>query len=152
MLSNLYNSVCTIINQVPTSANNSAKKAWVKHIIPNCGYVGGVYDKSKSNMVYRPNTFTVYVKDLQNYRKPSFKSDGYYSLYETSKELYTANVGDLVIPFEVDDKEPTTMQEFNALRTKYQGNGGILTAVLCYCNETADGKPWRINHLELIKE
>ena len=102
-------------------------------------------------MVYKANTFTAYLKDWQNYREPNFSEQGYYSIYQTEKTLYTANVGDLVIFREIDDPAPTTLKEFNDLRTKYANEGGILTTVEAFINYKNDRTPWRTNHIELIK-
>lgn len=150
-LSNLYDKTFTVINQIPTSQTVATKIAWVKHVVNGCDMVSGIYDKSTGNMVYKANTFTAYLKDWQNFREPNFSDDGYYSLYMTEKSLYTANVGDLVVFRAIDDPAPTTMQEFNSLRTKYASEGGILTTVEAFINYQNDKTPWRTNHIELIK-
>ena len=113
--------------------------------------VSGIYDKSTGNMVYKANTFTAYLKDWQNYREPNFSEHGYYSIYQTEKTLYTANVGDLVVFRDIDDPAPATLKEFNDLRTKYANEGGILTTVEAFINYNNDKTPWRTNHIELIK-
>lgn len=151
MLSNLYNKTFTIINQIPTSETVATKIAWVKHSISHCDKVGSIYDKSTGNMVYKVNTFTAYIKDWQNYREPSFSDDGYYSIYQTEKTAYTANVGDLVIFREIDDPAPTTLKEFNDLRSKYATEGGILTSVEAFINYKDGKTPWETNHIELVK-
>ena len=150
-LSNLYDKTFTVINQIPTSQTVATKIAWVKHTISGCDKADGIYDKSTGNMVYKANAFTAYLKNWQNYREPNFSEQGYYSLYRTEKTLYTANVGDLVIFREIDDPAPTTLKEFNDLRTKYANEGGILTTVEALINYHNDRKPWRTNHIELIK-
>ena len=150
-LSNLYDKTFTIINQIPTSQTVATKIEWVKHTIKGCDVVSGIYDKSTGNMVYKANTFTAYLKDWQNYREPNFSDDGYYTVYKRNKALYTANVGDLVIFREIADTTPNTLQEFNALRTKYANEGGILTTVEAFINYHTDKTPWRTNHIELIK-
>lgn len=150
-LSNLYDKTFTVINQIPTSQTVATKIAWVKHTISGCDKADGIYDKSTGNMVYKANTFTAYLKNWQNYREPNFSEQGYYSLYRTEKMLYTANVGDLVIFREINDPAPTTLKEFNALRTKYANEGGILTTVEAFINYHNDKTPWRTNHIELIK-
>lgn len=150
-LSKLYDKTFTIINQIPTSATVSTKIAWVKRTIKGCDKTDGTYDKSTGTMVYKANTFTAYLKDWQNYREPNFSDNGYYSIYGTDETLYTANVGDLIIFREIEDPAPTTANEFNNLRSKYANEGGILTGVEAYINYHADGKPWRTNHIELIK-
>ena len=150
-LSNLFDKTFTVINQIPTSQTVATKIAWVKHTISGCDVVSGIYDKSTGNMVYKANTFSAYLKDWQNYREPNFSEQGYYSIYQTDKALYTANVGDLVIFREIDDPAPTTLKEFNDLRTKYANEGGILTTVEAFINYHNDKTPWRTNHIELIK-
>ena len=73
-------------------------------------------------------------------------------IYDKSeKTLYTANVGDLVIFREIEDPAPTTLKEFNDLRTKYANEGGILTTVEAFINYHNDRTPWRTNHIELIR-
>lgn len=151
MLSNLYDKTFTIINQIPTSVTNATKVAWVKNVLPHCDKVSGIYDKSSGNMFYKSNTFKVYCEDWQNFRSADFSNKGYYSVYQTEKTAYTANIGDLVIFGEIAEEAPTTIQEFNALRTKYQNNGGILTAVEVYINYKNKTIPWATNHIELIK-
>ena len=150
-LSNLFDKTFTVINQIPTSQTVATKIAWTKHTISGCDLVSGIYDKSTGNMVYKANTFTAYLKDWQNYREPNFSDNGYYFIYGTDETLYTATAGDLIIFREIDDPVPTTAQEFNNLRTKYVNEGGILTGAEAYINYRADGKPWRTNHIELIK-
>lgn len=150
-LSNLFDKTFTVINQIPTSQTVATKIAWVKHTIKGCDVASGIYDKSTGNMVYKANTFTAYLMDWQNYREPNFSKQGYYSIYQTEKTLYTANVGDLVIFREIDDTVPTTLKEFNDLRTKYAHEGGILTTVEAFINYHNDKTPWRTNHIELIK-
>ena len=150
-LSNLYDKTFTIINQIPTSQTIATKIAWVKHTVEHCDKSDGIFDKSTGNMVYKANTFTVYLRDWQNYREPNFSESGYYSLYSTEKELYTAAVGDLVIFRGIDDPAPTTIKEFNDLRTKYANEGGILTGVEAFINYHSDLSPWRTNHIELIR-
>ena len=150
-LSNLFDKTFTVINQIPTSTTVATKIAWVKHTISGCDVLSGIYDKSTGNMVYKANTFTAYLKDWQNYREPNFSEQGYYSIYQTEKTLYTANVGDLVVFREIDDPAPTTLKEFNDLRTKYANEGGILTTVEAFINYHNDKTPWRTNHIELIR-
>lgn len=150
-LSSLFDKTFTIINQIPTSTTAATKTEWVKHTISGCDVVSGIYDKSTGNMVYKANTFTAYLMDWQNYREPNFSDDGYYTVYKRNKTLYTANVGDLVIFRDIADTTPNTLQEFNALRTKYANEGGILTTVEAFINYHNDKTPWRTNHIELIK-
>lgn len=151
MLSNLYDKTFTIINQIPMSQTVATKIAWVKHSIPHCDKADSIYDKSTGTMVYKANTFTAYLKEWQNYREPNFSANGYYSIYQTEKDLYTANVGDLVVFREIDDPAPTTLKEFNDLRMKYANEGGILTGAEAFINYETNGKPWETNHIELIR-
>ncbi len=151
MLSNLYDKTFTIINQIPTSQTVATKIAWVKNTVTHCDKVSGVYDKSTGTMEYKANNFTAYVKSWENYREPNFSDNGYYSIYKTGKGLYTANVGDLVVFREIEDPAPTTLKEFNDLRTKYANEGGILTGAEAFINFENNGKPWETNHIELIK-
>lgn len=150
-LSNLTDKTFTIISQIPTSTTVSTKIAWVKRVIKGCDKTDGIYDKSTGTMVYKANSFTAYLSDWQNYREPNFSDNGYYSLYGTDDKLYTATAGDLIIFGEIDDPAPNNAQEFNNLRNKYANNGGILTGAEAFINYRGDGKPWRTNHIELIK-
>ena len=151
MLSNLYDKTFTVINQIPSSKEDPTKKAWKKNVLTDCDAVGGIYDKTSGGIVYKINTFTVYCCCWKNYREPLFGSDGYYTLYEGDEKLYTAAVGDLIIFSAIDDAEPKSIAEFNALRDKYKNNGGIITACEAYINYSPDGMPWNTNHIEIIK-
>lgn len=150
-LSNLFDKTFTIINQIPTSETVSTKIAWKKHIISKCDVAEGIYDKSSGTMVYNANTFTAYLKNWEKFREPNFSENGYYYLYNTDDTLYTASVGDLLILREIQDPEPTSAKEFNALRTKYSNEGGILTGKESFLNYRPNGTPWKTNHIELIK-
>lgn len=151
MLSQLYDKTFTIINQIPTSETIATKIAWVKHTISGCDKADGVYDKSTGNMVYKANTFTAYIKNWESYRDPNFSVNGYYSIYNRNPDLFTATPGDLVIFREIDDPAPTTVKEFNDLRTKYAAEGGAITEAEAYINYRSAGFPWSTNHIELIK-
>lgn len=151
-LSNLHRETFTIINQIPQSASIATKTAWKKHILTKCGKQNGLYDKSSGTMIYRANSWTAYIFDWQGYKQPNWLDGGYYMLSDEEKDNYfTANVGDLLIFGEIPDAAPTTIQEFNALATKYKDNGGIITGNEVYINYKPDGTPWKMNHIELIK-
>ena len=152
MLSNLNGQIFTIINQIPVSQTVATKTAWKKYRLTDCGKRDGLYDKSSGTMMYKANTWTAYIQNWQQYKKPTWLSDGYYALADDQKANYfTANVGDLLIFCDIADSVPTTLQEFNALRDKYKDVGGIITAVEEYINYKPDGTPWETNHIELIK-
>lgn len=151
MLSQLYDKTFTIINQIPTSETIATKIAWVKHTISGCDKSDGLYDKSTGNMVYKANTFTAYIKNWESYRDPNFSGNGYYSIYNRNPDLFTATPGDLVIFRAIDDPAPTTVKEFNDLRTKYAAEGGAITGAEAYINYRSAGVPWSTNHIELIK-
>lgn len=151
-LSNLRNEVFTIISQIPQSATIATKIAWKKYKLKNCGKFNGIYDRSSGTMVYKSNTFTAYINDWKYYMPPNWISGGYYALSDRDKGNYfTINIGDLIVFADIPDDEPTTLQEFNALVTKYKDNGGTITSVQAYINYTADGVPWRTNHIEAVK-
>lgn len=150
-LSPLNNLTFTLINQIPTSDTVATKIAWTKHVMQGCGKSSGIYDKSAGNMLYKANGFTAYLTEWRNYREPNFSKKGYYSVYDTEKELYTANVGDLLIFREIEESAPTSVREFNNLRAKYTSEGGVITGAEAFIEFKANGKPWRTNHIELIK-
>lgn len=153
MLSDLNGGKFTIINQIPKSKDISTKIRWIKHTLMHCDKKDGLYDKSSGQIFYRANTFTAYVYDWQRYKKPLWEGDGYYMLsgIEQSK-YYTANVGDLIIFADIPGPSPVTAQEFNVIREKYKGCGGIITSVEEYINYKPNGEPWSTNHIEIIKE
>ena len=148
MLSNLYDKTFTIINQIPTSETVATKIAWRKNVLNGCDKVGRILDQSSGNMVYKANAFTAYIKDWERYLPPTFS--GYYGSYQTNNG-FTVAVGDLIIFREIEDPAPTSVQEFNALRTKYVNEGGILTGAEADINYKPDGTPWDTNHIEAIK-
>ena len=150
-LSNLFNYVCTIINQIPESQNKQTKIAWKKHVLTDCGKHEGIYDRSNGEVAFKASAFTIYCRDWEMYRPPLFTSDGYYSVHNSNKALYTVNVGDLILFGEIEDAAPTDIAGFNALRDKYKNNGGIVTACEAYINFKPDGTPWSTNHIEIIK-
>lgn len=151
-LTDLFSEAFTIINQVPTSQSNSAIREWKKHVIRQCDKRDGIFDRATGTMAYKANSWTVSCKDWQTYRKPLWVDGGYYALTEYDKDRYwTANVGDLIIFADVDDVAPTTTQEFVALRTKYQNNGGTISSAQDYINYKPNGKAWKTNHIEMVK-
>lgn len=152
MLSNLYNQTYTIINQIPTSAENAKKCAWVKHILKGCDRIGGIYDKTQGVMTLSSETFTVYCKEWQTYKPPAWLDGGYYALTDVEKaEYFTVAKGDLIIFGEVDDPAPADGDGYDALIEKYSLNGGTVNDVQVFVNYKADGTPWQTNHIEIIK-
>lgn len=148
--SNLNGQVFTIINQIPTSQTVTTKIAWKKYRLTDCGKRDGLYDKSSGTMAYRANTWTAYISDWKQYKPPTWLGGGYYALADKS-EYYTANVGDLLIFYDIADNAPTTLQEFTALRDKYKDIGGVITSQEVYIKHKPNGTPWKTNHIELIK-
>ena len=117
-----------------------------------CGKKDGLYDKTSGAMVFKANTWTAFVYDWEQYRKPLWTDGGYYALSDADKGgHFTVNVGDLLIFAEIPDAVPKTLQEFNALRDKYKDSGGIITGSEVYINYKPNGAPWRTNHIEIIK-
>lgn len=152
MMSNLFSETFTIINQIPQSQAVPTKVRWKKHFITKCDRRDGIFDKSTGTMAYKANAWTVWCKDWENYRPPIWTADGYYTLGDDEKDDYfTANVGDLVVFAEIPDVEPTNLQEFQALVTKYKDNGGVISQAQSYINFKPDGTPWATNHIEMIK-
>ncbi|WP_249311795.1 hypothetical protein [Congzhengia minquanensis] len=151
-LSNLNSEVFTIINQIPTSQTVATKSAWVKHTLTMCGKKDGLYDKTSGAMVFKANTWTAFIYNWEQYKKPLWTDGGYYALADEKKGgHFTVNVGDLLIFAEIPDAVPKTLQEFNALRDKYKDNGGIITGSEVYINYKPNGAPWSTNHIEIIK-
>lgn len=152
MLSTLNNEIFTIINQIPQSPTVPTKIKWKKNILRNCDKKEGLFDKTSDTMVYKTNAFTVFTKDWQRYKAPHWLIDGYYALADVDKkDLYTANVGDLIIFADIPDVAPTTTAEFTALTQKYKDIGGIISGVNVCINYKPNGEPWKSNHIELIK-
>lgn len=151
-MSNLFSETFTIINQIPQSQTQANKVKWKKHFIHNCDRRDGIFDRSSGTMAYRANAWTVWCKDWKRYKPPIWTSDGYYALGDDEKDdFFTANVGDLIVFAEIPDVVPTTVQEFQALKTKYNDNGGLITQAQAYINYRPDGTPWATNHIEMIK-
>ena len=152
VLSNLKNETFTIINQIPQSAAVSTKTAWKKVTLRRCSKTGGIYDRTSGTMVYKANTFTAYIYDWEQYKSPDWLNGGYYALADKDKGNYfTVNIGDLIVFADIPDTVPTTLQEFQALVTKYKDNGGTVSSAQAYINYNSDGTPWKTNHIEAIK-
>lgn len=152
MLSILSNETFTIINQIPQAPNIATKSRWKKNVLRNCDKKDGLLDKSSGTMVYKANTFTVFLTEWQNYKAPTWFENGYYSMADVDKNgYYTANVGDLIIFADIPDETPTTTAEFTALTQKYKDIGGLISGVNVYINYKPDGTPWKTNHIELVK-
>lgn len=152
MMSDLFSETFTIINQIPQSQTQANKVKWKKHFIKRCDKRDGIFDKSSGTMAYKANAWTVWCKDWQSYKPPLWVNGGYYALADDEKEdCWTANVGDLVVFAEIPDVEPSSVQEFQALVSKYRDNGGTITQAQNYINYRADGTPWATNHIEMIK-
>lgn len=149
-LSRLKNKMFTIINRIPTSADDPQITAWVKRVIDGCDVQNGLYDKTNGTMIYKSNTWTAWVDDWERYKPPMWVDDGFYALADKTG-FYTANTGDLLIFGAIDDPAPTTTQEFQTLMTKYRDMGGLITGVQAYINYRLDGTPWRTNHIEIVK-
>lgn len=151
-LSNLSCETFTIINRIPKSADTAEIIGYKKHTLLNCGKRDGLYDKTSGQMIYKANTWTAYVHSWQNYKKPLWISGGYYALSDAEKDnFFTVDVGDLLIFADISEAVPNSIAEFNALRDKYKNCGGIVTGCEVYINYKPNGKPWKTNHIELIK-
>lgn len=151
-LSNLYKDIFTIINQIPESQTISTKIAWKKHALAHCGKRDGLYDKSSGQMIYKASTWTAYVYDWQRYKNPLWTSGGYYALSDSEKDnFFTVDAGDLLIFADIPEAAPKSIAEFNALRDKYKTCGGIVTGCEAYINYKPNGKPWKTNHIEVIR-
>lgn len=152
MMSDLFSETFTIINQIPQSSTVATKVKWFKHIIHSCDRRDGIFDRSTSTMAYKANAWTVWCKQWDNYRPPMWVNDGYYALADDEKaDFWTANVGDLIIFAEIEDVEPTSVTEYQALITKYKDYGGTITQAQPYINYKPDGTAWKTNHIEMIK-
>ena len=151
-LTSLRNNTFTLINQIPQSANEPRKIAWIKHTLPDCGKIDGLYDKSNNQMYYKSNTWTAYINCWETYKPPHWINGGYYSLSKADKaNAYTVGIGDLLIFADIPDDVPKTIAEFNALRDKYKDCGGVVTGCEVYVKYKPDGSPWKTNHIEVIK-
>lgn len=152
MLSKLNHETFTIINQIPQSPSVATKTKWKKHTLKNCDKKDGILDKSSGTMIYKANTFTACIYDLEHYKAPHWLENGFYSMADIDKnDYYTANAGDLIVFADIPDEAPTTTAEFAALTQKYKDIGGIINGVNVYINHKPDGTPWKTNHIELIK-
>lgn len=152
MLSNLYNQTFTIINQIPESQTKHKKVAWTKHILKRCDKVGGIYDKSQNAMVLTSGEYTVYIKDWQDYVMASWNGCGFYGNEEKRQNHFTLAKGDLIIFDEILDSVPTSGDEYDALIEKYADNSMTVADFEVFINYRADGTPWDINHIEVMKK
>ena len=151
-LSILNSDSFTLINQIPKSETVATKTAWRKNILTMCGKKDGIYDRSSGGMIYKANTWTAFIFDWQNYKKPLWTAGGYYALTQSEQaQWFTVSVGDLLIFADIPDTAPESLQEFNTLRDKYKDSGGIITGAEVYIRFKPDGTPWRTNHIEVIK-
>ena len=151
-LSDFNSETFTIINQIPQAPNIATKIKWKKYTLKRCDKRDGLFDKSSGTMVYKANSFTVFVSDWEHYKAPTWLNGGYYALADMDKsEYFTVNPGDLIIFADIPDLEPETTAEFTALSQKYKDIGGIISGVNVYVNYKPDGTPWKTNHIEIIK-
>lgn len=149
-LSELNDEVFTVINQIPTSADNAATKAWHLYKLSKCDKKDGLYDKAKNQMYLQANTWTAFLSNWQAYKKPLWTDGGFYAL-EDKTAYYTVNIGDLLIFADITESTPTNRAEFEALKTKYKDCGGTVTGCEVYINYKPNGQPWKTNHIEVIK-
>ena len=151
-LSNLKDKTFTIINRIPTSASNAQIVGYKKYILYGCDVQNGFFDKSTGTMMYKANTWTAWLSDWKAFKEASWLNGGYYALADKDKGNYfTVNIGDLIVCEDIPDLAPTTIQEFQALVTKYKDNGGTVSSAQAYINYKSDGTPWKTNHIEAIK-
>lgn len=149
-LSELNSEVFTIINQIPTSADNAAVKEWKMYKLRKCDKKDGLYDKAKNQMYFKENAWTAFLSNWQSYKKPLWTDGGFYSL-EDKTDCYTVNIGDLLIFADVSESVPTSRAEFEQLKAKYKNCGGTVTGCEVYVNYKRNGQPWKSNHIEVIK-
>lgn len=150
-LSNLKDKTFTIFNRIPMSASNAQIIGYKKYTLYGCDVQNVFFDKSTGTMMYKANTWTAWLSDWKAFKEASWLNGGYYALPNDDKNnYYTANNGDLLIFGAVEDLAPTNTQEFQALVTKYKDLGGLISSANAYINYK-DGKPWKTNHIELIK-
>ena len=137
--------------QIPTSASIATKAKWIKHTLKGCDKTDGVYDKTSDTIINKATSWTVYVKDWQSWRAPSWVGGGYYAQTALEKQdTYTIAVGDLIVFADVDDVAPSSVAEFNALVNKYKNNGGAVTSSEAYINYNGS-TPWKTNHIEAVR-
>ena len=137
--------------QIPTSASISTKAKWIKYTLKGCDKTDVVYDKTSDTIVNKATSWTVYIKDWQSWRPPSWVGNGYYALTALDKQgAYTISVGDLIVFDDVDDVAPSSVAEFNALVNKYKNNGGAVTSSEAFINYNGS-TPWKTNHIEAVR-
>lgn len=137
--------------QIPTSASIATKSKWIKYTLKGCDKTDGVYDKTSDTIVNKATSWTVYVKDWQSWRAPSWVGGGYYAQTALEKQnTYTIAVGDLIVFDDVDDVAPSSVAEFNALVNKYKNNGGTVTSSEAFINYKGS-TPWKTNHIEAVR-
>lgn len=137
--------------QIPTSASIATKTKWIKYTLNGCDKTDGVYDKTSDTVVNKATSWTVYVKDWQSWRAPSWVGGGYYAQTALEKQnTYTIAVGDLIVFDDVDDVAPSSVAEFNALVNKYKNNGGAVTSSEAFINYNGS-TPWKTNHIEAVR-
>ena len=150
-MSRLKNKTFTIINRIPTSPENAQIAAYEKYLLKGCDFRLGFFDKSAEAIVYKSNTWTAWLDDWQHYKSPTWLDGGYYALTADEKNgFYTANNGDLLIFADISDDAPRNTSEFQALVSKYKDLGGLISSAEAYINYNSK-KPWKTNHIELIK-
>lgn len=137
--------------QIPTSASIATKAKWIKYTLKGCDKTDGVYDKTSDTIINKATSWTVYVKDWQSWRAPSWVGRGYYAQTALEKQnTYTIAVGDLIVFDDVDDVVPSSVAEFNALVNKYKNNGGAVTSSEAFINYNGS-TPWKTNHIEAVR-
>ena len=151
-LSNLCDKTFTLINQLPKSQDCGQSVMWIKHTLNHCDKKSGLYDKSSNQTFYKDDVWTARIKDWKSYVAPGWLIGEYYALDEGEQQnCFTVNIGDLIIFADIPDKVPTNTAEFIALRDKYSINGGIITAVEVNIRFKPNGKPWRTNHIKVVR-
>lgn len=137
--------------QIPTSPGIATKVKWIKYTLKGCDKTDGVYDKTSDTIVNKATSWTVYIKDWQSWRAPSWVGNGYYAQTALEKQnTYTIAVGDLIVFDDVDDVAPSSVAEFNALANKYKTNGGAVTSSEAFINYNGS-TPWKTNHIEAVR-
>lgn len=146
MLSNLCDKTFTLINQIPQSQTNKKKIAWHKHTLTKCDVVGGVYDRSQHTLIKTSGEYTAYIKDWERY----IPAQQYYNMSDCS-DKFTIAKGDLIIFSDIPEDAPSDGDSFDLLVDKYSGNCMTVSDFELYINYRSDGKPWKTNHIEVIK-
>lgn len=151
-LSRFNDKIFTIINRIPKSADNAQVAEWVKNTLKQCDKQSGISGgKTDQTVIFKANSWTVWLADWQRYKEPNWSEDGYYTL-SNRNGYYTVCPGDLLIFADIPDNAPTNEQQFQKLAAKYKNMGGVITSAQAYINFKANGEPWRTNHIEAVKE